>query len=74
MSAVIREALPHAIRFYQWAISPFLPAACRFEPSCSEYAHQAIVRHGFGRGIFLAALRFLKCHPLHPGGFDPVPE
>jgi uncharacterized protein len=59
--------------FYKRAISPWLPRACRFEPTCSIYARQAIARHGFGRGMKLAAARLLRCHPFHAGGFDPVP-
>ena len=62
------------IRGYQVAISPLLPRSCRFYPSCSEYAAQAIERHGLARGSALAAKRLLRCHPLHPGGLDPVPE
>ncbi|HKD11563.1 MAG TPA: membrane protein insertion efficiency factor YidD [Thermoanaerobaculia bacterium] len=59
--------------FYKKAISPWLPPACRFEPTCSVYAREAIVRHGLGKGSFLAFKRLLRCHPLHAGGFDPVP-
>ena len=49
-------------------------ACCRFHPSCSEYAREALITHGAARGIWLTACRLLKCHPLHSGGFDPVPE
>lgn len=63
-----------ALRLYQRTLSPALPAACRFTPTCSEYAHEAISRHGLRRGSWLAAGRLLRCHPLHRGGFDPVPE
>lgn len=59
--------------FYKRAISPWLPPACRFEPTCSIYAREAIERHGFVKGIGLALRRLLRCHPLHAGGFDPVP-
>jgi len=62
-----------AIRFYQRWISPYLPPSCRFYPSCSEYAAQAVVRHGLLRGAWLALRRVLRCHPFHPGGYDPVP-
>lgn len=62
------------IRGYQRWISPLLPRSCRFVPSCSEYAAQAVERHGLLRGGGLAIRRLLRCHPLHPGGFDPVPE
>lgn len=61
------------IRFYQRQISPSLPPSCRFTPTCSEYAYQAIARHGALRGGYLAIRRILKCHPFHPGGYDPVP-
>lgn len=61
------------IRFYQRFISPLTPPACRFWPTCSNYAAQAIRIHGFWRGSRLTAWRLLKCHPLHPGGYDPVP-
>ncbi|MFN0072119.1 MAG: membrane protein insertion efficiency factor YidD [Chloroflexota bacterium] len=63
-----------ALRLYKMIISPWLPAACRFYPTCSEYAHQAVGRHGVSRGLFLAIRRIGRCHPFHPGGFDPVPE
>lgn len=61
------------IRLYQRVISPFLPPACRFSPSCSEYAAQAVARYGVARGCWLAVRRLLRCHPLDPGGYDPVP-
>ncbi len=62
------------LRVYKRLISPLLPRACRFYPSCSEYAMQAIAKHGILRGGIMAARRLIKCNPLHPGGFDPVPE
>lgn len=61
------------LRAWQVAISPLLPAACRFEPSCSQYAVGAVERHGVVRGLGFAARRVGRCHPLHPGGYDPVP-
>ncbi len=61
-----------AIRFYQAAISPFLAPSCRFHPSCSEYARTAIERYGPFRGLWLGLKRLARCHPFHPGGFDPV--
>jgi putative membrane protein insertion efficiency factor len=62
-----------ALRTYQYAIRPALGANCRFYPSCSEYAREAIERHGAARGSWLAARRIVRCHPYHPGGYDPVP-
>ncbi|TLN26967.1 membrane protein insertion efficiency factor YidD [bacterium] len=62
------------IALYQKLLSPLLPPACRFYPSCSEYAREAFEKHGFFRGGALAARRILRCNPLHPGGFDPVPD
>ena len=59
---------------YRYWISPFLGPACRFEPTCSDYAGQAIRRFGLVRGGWFAFCRLLKCHPFHPGGFDPVEE
>lgn len=61
------------IRAYQRAVSPLLPKRCRFVPTCSEYASQAIVRYGVIRGGWLAFRRLLRCGPWHPGGHDPVP-
>jgi len=62
-----------AIRGYQKFISPLLPPSCRFYPSCSEYACQALAKFGAMKGSWLAAKRLLRCHPYHAGGFDPVP-
>lgn len=60
------------IRVYRLCVSPFLGRACRFEPTCSAYAYDAIVKYGALRGIGMACFRLLKCHPFHPGGMDPV--
>lgn len=60
------------IRVYQRWVSPLFPPACRFEPTCSQYACEAIRRYGVLRGLGQTALRILKCQPFHPGGFDPV--
>lgn len=62
-----------AIRFYQRLISPLLPPSCRFSPTCSNYALQAIERYGFLSGGWLALKRIARCHPWNPGGYDPVP-
>jgi putative membrane protein insertion efficiency factor len=62
------------LRAYKLAISPFLGQNCRFYPSCSDYAAQAIREHGAATGGLLAAKRLCKCHPWHPGGLDPVPQ
>jgi putative membrane protein insertion efficiency factor len=65
------------IRVYQWTLSPFLSAlfrsGCRFHPTCSEYAAQALARYGAWRGTGLTLRRLLRCHPFHPGGHDPLP-
>jgi len=61
------------IRGYQILLRPVLPAACRFEPSCSEYAREALVRHGLLRGGWLTLRRIGRCHPFSPGGYDPPP-
>jgi putative membrane protein insertion efficiency factor len=62
-----------AVTAYQRLVSPWLPRACRFAPTCSEYAKQALLAHGLVRGGWLAARRLLRCHPFHPGGYDPPP-
>ncbi|MGH8401862.1 MAG: membrane protein insertion efficiency factor YidD [Gammaproteobacteria bacterium] len=70
----MRSVLILFIRGYRYFVSPLLGSHCRFEPSCSVYAMEAIRRFGAFRGVWLATLRILRCHPLHPGGFDPVPD
>lgn len=62
----------HLIRAYQRFISPLLPPSCRFHPTCSSYALEAFTRHGFGRALWLTLKRLGRCHPLQPGGYDPV--
>lgn len=62
------------IRGYQRLLSPRMGVNCRFQPTCSQYALEAIDRHGFFKGGWMAVVRLSKCHPLHEGGYDPVPE
>jgi uncharacterized protein len=69
----MRHLAAFLIRLYQWSISPLLGARCRFYPSCSQYAHEALLRFGIVQGSALALRRLGRCHPFHPGGFDPVP-
>jgi len=61
------------IRTYQLLLSPLIPSCCRFAPSCSHYAAEALARYGFLRGLYLSLRRLGRCHPFHPGGWDPVP-
>ncbi len=68
----MRHFLVALIRIYQRYVSRWTPATCRFSPTCSEYAAQAITRHGPLRGVAMALWRLCRCHPLHPGGYDPV--
>lgn len=70
MTAVLRAL----VRLYRYFVAPLLAPACRFHPSCSSYADEALARHGALRGGWLAARRVCRCGPWHPGGFDPVPE
>ena len=68
------KSLPaFCLRFYKGAISPYLPVACRFVPSCSEYAAEAVAKHGLLYGSALAVWRILRCNPFAHGGYDPVP-
>ena len=69
-SALLAVAL---VTVYQWVVSPYLPRTCRFAPTCSEYARIALQSHGVARGTWLAIRRLARCHPFHPGGFDPPP-
>lgn len=70
----MKRALLRLIRFYQASVSPLFPPRCRFIPSCSQYALEAVEKHGAVKGTWLAAKRFSRCHPFHKGGwYDPVP-
>jgi uncharacterized protein len=70
---MIVGALRAAVRAYQWCLRPLLPPACRFHPSCSHYADEALARHGAWRGGWLALRRLVRCGPWSDGGYDPVP-
>ena len=77
-SAMLNKLLIRAVRslhkIYKYTISPLFGQACRFYPYCSDYAVEAIEKHGFFKGLALAFRRIIRCNPYHPGGFDPVPE
>lgn len=73
VNSAIRKTALFLIRAYQIIISPLFGPTCRFYPTCSEYARQAISRYGFVKGVYLSIRRILRCHPFHPGGVDPVP-
>ena len=70
---MLRSLMLAAIRFYRSAISPLTPPSCRFQPTCSAYALEAIERYGAAKGAWLALRRLLRCHPFCKGGYDPVP-
>jgi putative membrane protein insertion efficiency factor len=69
----MKTLLIFLVRGYRLLISPLSPPTCRFQPTCSQYAIEAIAQHGALQGSWLAAQRILRCHPFHPGGYDPVP-
>ena len=69
----MKKVLLAIFKAYQYAISPLLGRSCRFFPSCSEYAVEAVEKHGALKGSWLSAKRVCRCHPWHPGGYDPVP-
>ncbi|NLN97259.1 MAG: membrane protein insertion efficiency factor YidD [Eubacteriaceae bacterium] len=70
---MIKTIVLSMIRGYQRGLSPLLPKSCRFVPTCSEYALQAVNKYGVVKGLTLSFFRIIKCHPFHPGGYDPVP-
>ena len=71
--SAMKKILILFIRCYQYLISPYIPSSCRYHPSCSSYAIEAIERHGSIAGTVLALRRLARCHPFHEGGYDPVP-
>ena len=73
MKFLLSKPLIGLVRIYQWFISPFLPPSCRFYPTCSHYAIEALQRHGALKGFWLALRRVTRCHPWNAGGHDPVP-
>ena len=72
MTTLPQRAVLLLLRAYKWAISPIFPPACRYVPTCSEYAMEAVERYGAIRGALIAAWRLLRCHPFAKGGYDPV--
>lgn len=70
---MLKQVLLKSISGYQRFLSPALPSACRFTPTCSVYAYQAIEIYGPFKGVWMGLRRILRCHPMHPGGYDPVP-
>lgn len=73
-TVILGALLRILVRLYQWVVSPLLPARCRYLPTCSDYAHDALARHGPLRGGWLAVRRFSRCHPWSDWGYDPVPD
>ncbi len=68
----MRQAIIGFLLFYKRCISPLLPSACRFYPTCSDYMREAVEKHGAFRGVWMGLRRLSRCHPFHAGGFDPV--
>jgi hypothetical protein len=73
MTGLIKKLLLLMIKLYQKAISPHFPPSCRYTPTCSNYAYEAVVKYGPLKGSWMAVKRISRCHPFHPGGYDPVP-
>lgn len=73
MTSLLTRGAVAVIRVYQKMVSPLFPPSCRFYPTCSAYAIEALERHGLVKGAALATKRVLRCHPFNPGGYDPVP-
>ncbi len=73
MTTPARWIVLRLIRAYQVLLSPLLPNSCRFQPTCSQYTLEAVRHYGALRGVLLGIKRIAKCHPFHPGGYDPVP-
>jgi putative membrane protein insertion efficiency factor len=69
----MKYVLVFLITLYQKLLSPWLPPSCRYTPTCSQYAREALLKHGLFRGLLLAVKRLSRCHPFHAGGYDPVP-
>ena len=70
----MRKLIVTILRLYKVVLSPLLPSACRYYPSCTEYTRQAVEKYGVGRGLWMGAKRLSRCHPFHAGGLDPVPD
>lgn len=69
----LKSLVLFSIRFYQHAVSPLFPPSCRYTPTCSTYAYEAVMKYGALKGSWMAVKRILRCHPFHSGGYDPVP-
>lgn len=73
MGKILKKSVLLLIRFYRKGISPYTPPSCRYIPTCSQYAIEAIEKYGLAKGGWMAIKRILRCNPFHPGGYDPVP-
>ena len=74
MQKIMTTLLVTLVKLYQWTLSPFFGQQCRFTPTCSHYAIEALITHGAARGLLLTVKRVSRCHPWHAGGHDPVPK